>query len=93
MADSSSTGMVDPHVFEDLQVKIDEDAKVREQIRDILQVLDRQSRSALSILSRAHSVSAAKLQPVIQSAEAAIQEEVESVSKLSAVASNHPYYK
>ncbi len=52
---SSNTGMVDPRIFEDLQTKIDEDAQVREQIRTILQTLERQGRIVQSILSRAHS--------------------------------------
>jgi len=93
MANASSVGMVDGRIFEDLQSKIDEDAKIRDQIRDILQVLDRQSRSAQSILSRAHSTPTSNLPPVIESAEAAIKEETESIAKLSLVASNYPYYK
>jgi len=31
--------------------------------------------------------------PVIQAAEGAIREEIESIAKLSALASNSPYYK
>jgi hypothetical protein len=51
--------MVDPKIFESLQLKIDEDAEVRDQIRTILQTLERQGRVAQSILSRAHSTPAA----------------------------------
>ncbi|KAF4631188.1 hypothetical protein G7Y89_g6944 [Cudoniella acicularis] len=93
MADSSGTGMVDPRIFENLQTKIDEDADVRDQIRTILQTLERQGRNAQSILSRAHSTPAAHLQPVIASAEGAIKEEIESIGKLASIASNSPYYK
>jgi hypothetical protein len=57
MADN--TGMVDPKIFEDLQTKIDEDAEVRDQIKAILQTLERQCRNAQSVLSRAHSTPAA----------------------------------
>lgn len=56
MADS---GMVDPQIFEDLQSKIDADSEVREQIKNILQTLERQERTAQSILSRVHSTAAA----------------------------------
>ncbi|KAM3066816.1 Translin-1 [Clarireedia jacksonii] len=87
------TGMVDPKIFEDLQTKIDEDAEVRDQIKAILQTLERQCRNAQSILSRAHSTPAAHLQPVLESAEKAIKEEVDSIGKLSSVASSSPYYK
>jgi hypothetical protein len=59
MAVSGATGMVDTRIFEDLQTKIDEDAEVRDQIRAILQTLERQGRTTQSILSRAHSTPAA----------------------------------
>jgi len=87
------TGMVDPRIFEELQNKIDEDAEVREQIRAIVQTLERQGRGAQSVLSRAHSTPAAYLKPVLDAAEVAIKEEVQSIKSLSDVASNSPYYK
>ncbi|KAF4637759.1 hypothetical protein G7Y89_g331 [Cudoniella acicularis] len=90
MADPSGSGMVDPRIFEDLQTKIDEDSDVRDQIRAILQTLERQGRNAQSILSRAHSTPAAHL---IVSAESAIKDEIESIGKLASIASNSPYYK
>lgn len=60
MEDSKDPGMVDPRIFEHLQAKIDEDAQVRDQIRAILQILERQGRAVQSILSRAHSTPAAQ---------------------------------
>ncbi|RDL39205.1 Uncharacterized protein BP5553_03545 [Venustampulla echinocandica] len=93
MASSSESGMVNARIFEDLQTKIDEDAEVREQIRAILQTLERQGRHAQSALSRAHSTPAANLQPVIAAAESSIKEQIESIRTLSSVASNFPYYK
>jgi hypothetical protein len=60
MAGSNAAGMVDPQIFEDIQAKIDEDAQVKEQIRAILQILERQGRTAQSILSRAHSTPTSK---------------------------------
>jgi len=93
MANPSETGMVDPRIFEELQNKIDEDAEVREQIRAIVQTLERQGRGAQSILSRAHSTPAAHLKPVLDAAEGAIKEEVASIKSLSDVASSSPYYK
>ena len=38
-------GMGNTAIFEDLQKKIDEDVQVRDQLREILQVLDRQGES------------------------------------------------
>lgn len=90
---ASSSGMVDLRIFEQLQTKIDEDAEVREQIKAITQTLERQGRNAQSILSRAHSTPAAHLRPVLEAAEKSIKEEVESISKLSTIASASPYYK
>jgi hypothetical protein len=60
MAGSNAVGMVDPQIFEDLQAKIDEDTQVKEKIRVILQILERQGRTARSILSRAHSIPTSK---------------------------------
>lgn len=48
--------LVDPKVFEDLQTKLDDDAKTREQIRDSLQILEKEQKSVLSALSSAHSI-------------------------------------
>ncbi|KAH8599382.1 putative Translin-1 [Bisporella sp. PMI_857] len=86
-------GMVDPKIFESLQTKIDEDAEVRDKIRSILQTLERQGRTAQSVLSRAHSTPAAHLQPVLNSAEEAIAEEVTSIGNLAEATLNSPYYK
>ena len=38
----NSFGMIDPAIFEHLQSKIDEDSKVREELRNILQDLEKQ---------------------------------------------------
>ncbi|KAI9873384.1 MAG: hypothetical protein M1830_000474, partial [Pleopsidium flavum] len=75
MAESTSFGMVNPAIFEHLQAKIDEDAQVREELRNILQILERQ------------------VQNTIQDAEGSLSEQVETISKLAAVASRYPYYK
>ena len=43
-AKEASFGMVDPAIFEDLQTKIDEDSQVREELKSILSVLEKQGR-------------------------------------------------
>jgi len=55
--------MVDPMLFEHLQAKIDEDSQLRQELRDVVQILERQGRNTLSILSRAHSVPQASREP------------------------------
>lgn len=85
--------MIDPAIFEHLQAKIDEDIQVREEIRGILQCLDRQSRSTHAILSRAHSTPAAQLSTVIQPAEESIGRQLQSIAQLAVVASKYPYYR
>jgi tRNA(Phe) wybutosine-synthesizing methylase Tyw3 len=37
-----SAGMVNPAIFEHLQAKIDEDSSVREELRNLLQTLEKQ---------------------------------------------------
>ena len=50
--DTSSALLVSPEIFEHLQSKIDEDARVRDQLRDILQDLDKQGTSTLISVAR-----------------------------------------
>ncbi|KAF2489856.1 Translin [Lophium mytilinum] len=56
MADRS--GMVDPAIFEDLQARIDEETTVREELREIVQSLEKQNKAVQFILARAHSTPA-----------------------------------
>lgn len=55
-ATGSSQGMVSPAIFQSLQTKLDEDGQVREELRNIVQSMERQDRNTTSILSRAHSI-------------------------------------
>ena len=58
MANNPSDSLIDPQIFTDLQNRIDEDAQVRDKIKDVLQSLERQERTVQSILSKAHSTAA-----------------------------------
>ena len=49
MVDPTLFGMVNPAIFEDLQIKIDEDSQVREELKNILQVLEKQGNSLPSM--------------------------------------------
>ncbi|KZF23568.1 putative Translin-1 [Xylona heveae TC161] len=93
MAEPVPAQMIDPAIFEQLQAKIDEDSQVREDIREILQTLERQGRTVQSILSRAHATRSQNLSPVVEAAENAIREQVGTINKLAEVASKYPYYK
>lgn len=39
--DAAAFGMVNPAIFENLQIKIDEDTQIREELRNILAVLEK----------------------------------------------------
>ena len=41
---NAANDMVDPSIFEHLQSKIDQDATVREELRDTVQTLEKQGR-------------------------------------------------
>ncbi|OCK75689.1 Translin [Lepidopterella palustris CBS 459.81] len=86
-------GMVNPAIFEDLQARVDEDTTVRDELRDIIQTLEKQSRSVQFVLSRAHSTLASAIPEVVTAAEGSIENEVETILKLSQAASKLPYYK
>jgi hypothetical protein len=60
MADPTNDGFIDAQIFEDLQNSIDADAQVRDQIKTIIQALEKQGRSVHSTLSRAHSTPASQ---------------------------------
>ncbi|EMF16989.1 Translin [Sphaerulina musiva SO2202] len=93
MATQDTGGPVQPGIFEDLQRKIDEDSVVKDQLRDIVQTLEKQDRTTQSILSRAHSTAAPDLPVVVHAAESKIKEAVATIQQLAQVASNHPYYR
>ncbi|KAF2224875.1 Translin [Elsinoe ampelina] len=86
-------GLFDAQIFESLQQKIDEDAAVREVIRDIVQNLEKQDRATQAILSRAHSTAATDLPPILEQAESSIKTQIATIAKLNEEASKYPYYK
>ncbi|KAF4543928.1 Recombination hotspot-binding protein [Lasiodiplodia theobromae] len=89
-------GMVDPAIFEQLQERVDQDSNVREELRDIIQTLEKHgtSNSTCLFVACANSSQAAPRMPaVVTAAESAIRLEIEAVQKLAEAASKHPYYK
>lgn len=90
---AAPTAMIDPAIFESLQAKIDDDSAFRDKIRDTVQLLEKQVKSAQALLSRVHSTPAANLPPVLQLVEKSITEESATITSLSQLASTQPYYK
>ncbi|KAF2396783.1 Translin [Trichodelitschia bisporula] len=90
---ATASQMVDPVIFANLQSKIDEEDSFRNAVRDIIQELDKQTKFALAILSRAHSTPAARIGEVTGAAEITIKELINTIAKLSETASQQPYYK
>ncbi|KAL6709154.1 Translin-1 [Coniothyrium glycines] len=90
---AAQSGMVNPAVFQDLQARIDEDTVVRDELRDIIQALEKHNRNVSFVLSRAHSTPVSELPDVLKAAKEPISKVVDSVAKLSEAASKVPYYK
>ncbi|KAL2052239.1 hypothetical protein ABVK25_007398 [Lepraria finkii] len=85
--------MASPIEFEQIQAKLDEDSQVREEIRNIVQTLERQARSTESILSRVHSIPQANLSETLNEVYGAISKQRETIAQLNELTSEHPYYK
>ncbi|KAF1847069.1 Translin [Cucurbitaria berberidis CBS 394.84] len=90
---ASQAGMVNSTIFQDLQARIDEDTAVRDELRDIIQALEKHNRNVSFVLSRAQSTPVADLSEVLKAAEEPIKNVIDTVSKLSQAASKMPYYK
>lgn len=73
-AGSTSFGMVNPAIFEHLQAKIDEDARVREELRNFLQDLEKQGK-----LNKTVYTIASKLNPVLGRATQSILSRAHSI--------------
>ncbi|KAK4635513.1 Translin-1 [Fulvia fulva] len=93
MATGGGASVIQPGIFEDLQQKIDEDSAVKDALRDIVQNLEKQDRATQSILSRAHSTTTNDILSVVTAAQNNIVSEVQTIQQLSAIASQHPYYR
>ncbi|EFQ97148.1 translin [Nannizzia gypsea CBS 118893] len=85
--------MIDSAIFESLQVKIDEESKIRDEIQDIVQELSKRGRAVQALLSRAHSTPPSQINPILDDATREISAQREDIAKLVTVASKHPFYK
>ncbi|KAF3933165.1 Translin-1 [Dactylella cylindrospora] len=87
------SGMIDPAIFKQVQDEIDEDVKVREEIRGLLKTLDKEERSIQSVLSRVHAVPASSLGSLLLNSQPSFEKQRNILGDLSEVASKYPYYK
>ena len=55
MTSSTTDQLVDPKVWEDLQGKLDDDTKTKDEIRDVVQDLEKLGTSAVAKSSLAHT--------------------------------------
>ncbi|DAA74546.1 TPA_exp: Uncharacterized protein A8136_3304 [Trichophyton benhamiae CBS 112371] len=85
--------MIDSSIFESLQLKIDEESKIRDEIQDIVQELSKRGRAVQALLSRAHSTPPSQINPILDDATREISAQREDIVKLVTVASKHPFYK
>ncbi|KAF2658921.1 Translin [Lophiostoma macrostomum CBS 122681] len=90
---ANQSGMIDAAIFQDLQARVDEDTAVRDELKEFIQTLEKQTRNISFVLSRAHSTPVANLSSVLDAAKEPIQNAVDTVAKLSSSASKLPYYK
>jgi precorrin-4 methylase len=85
--------MINPALFDELKSKIEEDTSVRKELDQILDDLNQQVSFTQGVLSRIHSTPRSKYAALLNQIEGGIQKQIETVSKLSAFASQFPYYK
>ncbi|KAH8893411.1 putative sequence-specific DNA binding protein [Thozetella sp. PMI_491] len=85
--------LIDPALFEQLKAKIEEDAKVRQELHDIVEELSQQVAYVQGLLSRIHSTPRSQYPTFLKQVDESISKYGATVTKLSTFASGHPYYK
>ncbi|KAF2664395.1 Translin [Microthyrium microscopicum] len=90
---ASNTVMVDSSIFEDIQQKIDDDTAFNDELRETVQQLNKQVRSAQAALSQVHAIPRDQLAAHITKTQPLIHAEITTISQLATKASQQPYYK
>ncbi|KAG7288698.1 hypothetical protein NEMBOFW57_005054 [Staphylotrichum longicolle] len=85
--------MIDPALFDQLKSKIEEDSSIRKELDQILDDLNQHVSFTQGLQSRIHSTPRTKYATLLSQLEGGIQKEIETIGKLSAFASQYPYYK
>lgn len=90
----ASTPNVDPAIFSSLQAKIDEETGIRDELKNIVEVLSKQGRVTQSILSRVHNTPTSDLEAsVLAPCADSLNEQATTVKSLAETASKYPFYK
>ncbi|KAK4242559.1 Translin [Achaetomium macrosporum] len=85
--------MIDPALFDQLKSKIEEDTNVRKELDQIIDELNQHVSYTQGVLSRIHSTPRSKYEALLGQVENGIKQEIQTVGRLSAFASQYPYYK
>ncbi|KAK3378078.1 Translin [Podospora didyma] len=88
-----ATPMIDPALFDQLKAKIEQDTTIRKELDQILDELNQHVSYTQGVFSRIHSTPRSKYPPFLAQVEEGIKKEIETIGKLSAFASQYPYYK
>ncbi|KAK0668870.1 Translin [Cercophora samala] len=85
--------MIDPSLFDQIKSKIEEDTTVRKELEQIVDELHQHVSFTQGLLSKIHSTPRSKYPTLLPQVEEGIKSQVTTVGKLSAYASQYPYYK
>ncbi|KAK4669377.1 Translin-1 [Podospora pseudopauciseta] len=85
--------MIDPSLFDQIKSKIEEDTTVRKELEQIVDELHQHVSFTQGLLSKIHSTPRSKYATLLPQVEEGIKSQVATVGKLSAFASQYPYYK
>ncbi|KAK4203240.1 Translin [Triangularia verruculosa] len=85
--------MIDPTLFDQIKSKIEEDTAVRKELEQIVDELHQHVSFTQGLLSKIHSTPRSKYPTLLPQVEEGIKSQVATVAKLSAYASQFPYYK
>ncbi|KAM3527492.1 hypothetical protein NHJ13051_002906 [Beauveria bassiana] len=89
----SQHSLLDPSIFSSLESKLEEEARIRDALSQILQRLERSVGAAQGLLTKVHSTPRASYPQLVTQLEAAVKDEAVIVAELNELASKHPYYK
>jgi len=89
----SVKSIVDPVIFQAIQDKIDKDSAFHDELREIVQQLNKQTRATLATLSRIHGMDLQSVTNLLSLVQTDIAGQVETIQKLASKASTQPYYK
>ncbi|KAK0643044.1 Translin [Cercophora newfieldiana] len=88
-----SGALIDPSLFEQLRVKIEEDTVIRKELDKITDELVQHVSFTQGVLSRIHSTPRSKYETLLPQVEEGVKKEIQSVRALAAFASQYPYFK